>query len=201
MIHPQTKLHFILFFGLLLICLMTSSVAWAIDKELLVIDARNQIGKTVSYDPAYTQLSYPMGDVPINKGVCTDVVIRALRHQDMDLQKLIHEDMKQNFSAYPKKWGLKSPDKNIDHRRVPNIATYFKRKGYQVKDGVYKSGDIVTWDLGSGLVHIGIVSDKKSQSRVPLIIHNIGSGTKEENILYKFRITGHYRISQNHHHD
>lgn len=201
MIHPQTKLHFILFFGLLLICLMTSSVAWAIDKELLVIDARNQIGKTVSYDPAYTQLSYPMGDVPINKGVCTDVVIRALRHQDMDLQKLIHEDMKQNFSAYPKKWGLKSPDKNIDHRRVPNIATYFKRKGYQVKDGVYKSGDIVTWDLGSGLVHIGIVSDKKSQSRVPLIIHNIGSGTKEENILYKFRITGHYRIPQNHHHD
>ena len=142
-----------------------------------------------------------MGDVPINKGVCTDVVIRALRHQDMDLQKLIHEDMKQNFSAYPKKWGLKSPDKNIDHRRVPNIATYFKRKGYQVKDGVYKSGDIVTWDLGSGLVHIGIVSDKKSQSRVPLIIHNIGSGTKEENILYKFKITGHYRIPQNHHHD
>lgn len=201
MIHPQTKLHFILFFGLLLICLMTSSVAWAIDKERLVIDARSQIGKTVSYDPAYTQLSYPMGDVPINKGVCTDVVIRALRHQDMDLQKLIHEDMKQNFSAYPKKWGLKSPDKNIDHRRVPNIATYFKRKGYQVKDGVYKSGDIVTWDLGSGLVHIGIVSDKKSQSRVPLIIHNIGSGTKEENILYKFKITGHHRIPQNHHHD
>lgn len=194
MIHHQTKLHFILFFGLLLICLMTSSVAWAIDKERLVIDARSQIGKTVSYDPAYTQLSYPMGDVPINKGVCTDVVIRALRHQDMDLQKLIHEDMKQNFSAYPKKWELKSPDKNIDHRRVPNIATYFKRKGYQVKDGVYKSGDIVTWDLGSGLVHIGIVSDKKSQSRVPLIIHNIGSGTKEENILYKFKITGHYRI-------
>lgn len=184
-----------LFCGLFITVILSAlSPVWAVDKMRLVVDARSQIGKTTSYDPAYTTLSYPMGDVPINKGVCTDVVIRALRHQGMDLQQLIHEDMKKNFSAYPKKWGLKSPDKNIDHRRVPNIATYFKRQGYQVTDNIYKSGDIVTWDLGGGLVHIGIVSDKKSQSRVPLIIHNIGAGTKEENILYKFKITGHYRI-------
>lgn len=174
--------------------LLTILPAWAISAQKLVTDARSQVGKTLAYDPAYTKLSYPMGDVPISKGVCTDVVVRALRGQNMDLQQLIHEDMKKNFNAYPKKWGLKSPDKNIDHRRVPNIATYFKRKGYQVTDGVYKAGDIVTWDLGKGLVHIGIVSDKKASNGTPLIIHNIGAGTKEENILYQFKITGHFRI-------
>lgn len=172
--------------------------AWAIVAQQLVNDARTQIGKTISYDPAYTQLRYPMGDVPLSKGVCTDVVIRALRHQGMDLQELIHKDMKTNFSAYPKKWGLKAPDKNIDHRRVPNIATYFKRQGYAVKSTYkpqeFRAGDIVTWDLGKGLVHIGIVSDKKTLTGIPLIIHNIGQGTKEENILYSFKITGHYRI-------
>ena len=191
-------------FGKTLLALtLTLSVAlpaWALSADKLAKDARSQIGKTVSYDPAYTQLAYPMGDVPIAKGVCTDVVIRALRHQGMDLQQLIHEDMKKHFSAYPKKWGLKRPDRNIDHRRVPNIATYFKRKGYQVagtdyqRSSRYKAGDIVTWDLGKGLVHIGIVSDKKSATGTPLIIHNIGQGTKEENILHRFTITGHYRI-------
>ena len=181
-------------FALALCLFLTALPAWAISAQKLVTDARSQIGKTLTYDPAYTKLNYPMGDVPINKGVCTDVVIRALRGQNMDLQQLIHEDMKKNFNAYPKKWGLKSPDKNIDHRRVPNIATYFKRKGYQVTDGVYKAGDIVTWDLGKGLVHIGIVSDKKASNGTPLIIHNIGSGTKEENILYQFKIMGHFRI-------
>lgn len=178
--------------------LFISTHALAISGGQLVKDARTQIGKTVSYDPAYTTLAYPMGDVPINKGVCTDVVIRALRHQGMDLQELIHKDMKANFSAYPKKWGLKSTDKNIDHRRVPNIATYFKRKGYAVKSTYkvheFKAGDIVTWDLPKGLVHIGIVSDKKTNTGIPLIIHNIGSGTKEENILFQYKITGHYRI-------
>lgn len=187
------------FTGVLLFAYFSIISAWAISAQKLVIDARTQIGKTLSYDPAYTRLSYPMGDIPINKGVCTDVVVRALRHQGMDLQQLIHEDMKKNFSAYPKKWGLKSPDKNIDHRRVPNIATYFQRKGYQLKHSQYKTtdfraGDIVTWDLGKGLVHIGIVSDKKTLTGIPLIIHNIGQGTKEENILYQFKITGHYRI-------
>ena len=184
--------------SILAVFLFTTS-SWAISAQKLVTDARLQIGKTISYDPTYTQLRYPMGDVSISKGVCTDVVIRALREQNMDLQQLIHEDMKKNFHAYPKKWGLKSPDKNIDHRRVPNIATYFKRKGYQVKNSTYKlqdfkAGDIITWDLGKGLVHIGIVSDKKTSTGVPLIIHNIGQGTKEENILYSFTITGHYRV-------
>lgn len=183
---------------LLLLTLCVSTCAFAISGNELVKDARTQIGQTVSYDPAYTALAYPMGDVPLHKGVCTDVVVRALRHQGMDLQELIHKDMKANFSAYPKKWRLKSPDKNIDHRRVPNIATYFNRKGYAVKSThqphEFKAGDIVTWDLPKGLVHIGIVSDKKSATGTPLIIHNIGSGTKEENILFKFKITGHYRL-------
>lgn len=185
--------------GLFAAVLFVMTPAWAVSAQKLVADARLQIGKTISYDPAYTRLAYPMGDVPITKGVCTDVVVRALRHQGVDLQQLIHEDMKKNFGAYPKKWGLKAPDKNIDHRRVPNIATYFKRQGYQVKGSQYKpvdfkAGDIVTWDLGKGLVHIGIVSDKKTVTGVPLIIHNIGQGTKEEDLLYSFKITGHYRL-------
>lgn len=173
---------------------IASISSWAVSSQKLVSDARSQIGKTLMYDPAYTPLSYPMGDVPMVKGVCTDVVIRALRQQNMDLQQLIHEDMKKNFKAYPKKWGLKAPDKNIDHRRVPNIATYFNRKGYQVKNAEYRAGDIVTWDLGKGLVHIGIVSDKKTWGGTPLIIHNIGRGTQEEDILHRFKITGHYRV-------
>lgn len=172
--------------------------AFAFSANQLVIDAKSQIGKTIQYDPAYSQLSYPMGDVPIYKGVCTDVVIRALRLQKMDLQVLIHQDMKKHFALYPKKWGLKTTDRNIDHRRVPNIATYFQRQGYAIKSNhkpnEFKAGDIVTWDLGKGLVHIGIVSDKKSKTGIPLIIHNIGSGTKEEDILYRFKITGHFRI-------
>lgn len=174
-----------------------ANLSWAFSNSQLVLDARKQIGKTRYYDPAYTQLGYPMGDVEIQKGVCTDVVIRALRHQNIDLQKLIHEDMKRHFRIYPQNWGLKRPDKNIDHRRVPNIATYFKRKGYQVKDGQYQAGDIVTWDLGKGLVHIGIVSDKKTLlNKTPFIIHNIGRGTQEEDMLLQYKITGHYRISE-----
>lgn len=170
------------------------SLVWAMSAQKLVLDARHQIGKTLYYDPAYTRLDYPMGDVPLLKGVCTDVVIRALRLQGIDLQKLIHEDMRKNFRAYPQNWGLKAPDKNIDHRRVPNIARYFQRQGYTVKDGKFQTGDIVTWDLGKGLVHIGIVSNQKTAQGIPLIIHNIGRGTQEEDILYQFKITGHYRL-------
>ena len=185
------------FSSLLVLCFLGLSVqsqVWAISATELVQSARSQIGQTLYYDPAYTALKYPMGDVPIIKGVCTDVVIRALRQQGIDLQQSIHEDMKANFKQYPNKWGLKSTDPNIDHRRVPNIQTYFKRKGYAVQ-GNYVAGDIVTWDLGKGLVHIGIVSERKSQTNnVPLVIHNIGQGTREENILYQYKITGHYRI-------
>ncbi|MCG7658077.1 DUF1287 domain-containing protein [Wielerella bovis] len=161
----------------------------------IVQSARNQIGKTVHYDPAYTTLAYPMGDVPIEKGVCTDVVIRALREQKMDLQQLVHQDMKQSFSAYPKRWGLKKPDPNIDHRRVLNLITFFTRQGWAVKQkGDFRAGDIVTWELnGNRLPHIGIVSDKKIGD-TPLIIHNIGAGTQEEDLLFKHKITGHFRL-------
>lgn len=161
-------------------------------------DARQQIGKTLYYDPAYTRLNYPMGDVPIVKGVCTDVIIRALRLQGIDLQQRIHEDMKRNFKAYPQKWGLKASDRNIDHRRVPNIMTYFQRQNYKVNTQQYLAGDIVTWDLGRGLVHIGIISDRiHPNSKHPLVIHNIVEGTQENDILHSYKIIGHYRIPAN----
>lgn len=191
------KLKFSTFF-ILIMSLVINMQALAVKSQQIVLDARQQIGQTLYYDPAYTTLKYPMGDVPMIKGVCTDVIIRALRLQGVDLQKLIHEDMKKNFAVYPKKWGLKSTDRNIDHRRVPNIMTYFNRQGYEVKDKNYKAGDIVTWDLGKGLVHIGIISNQKSLvNSTPLVIHNIGSGTQENNILFDYKITGHYRIAKN----
>lgn len=191
------KLKFRTFF-ILIMSLVINMQALAVKSQQIVLDARQQIGQTLYYDPAYTTLKYPMGDVPMIKGVCTDVIIRALRLQGVDLQKLIHEDMKKNFAVYPKKWGLKSTDRNIDHRRVPNIMTYFNRQGYEVKDKNYKAGDIVTWDLGKGLVHIGIISNQKSLvNSTPLVIHNIGSGTQENNILFDYKITGHYRIAKN----
>lgn len=169
-----------------------------INAQKLVTSARSQIGVTKSYDPAYRPLSYPGGDVPLATGVCTDVIIRALRQQSLDLQKEVHEDMRANFSAYPKKWGLTKPDKNIDHRRVPNLMTWFKRKGHSLtitqKPADYLPGDIVTWDLGNGLTHIGIVSDRRSVQGIPLIIHNIGNGTQEEDLLFGYKITGHYRL-------
>ncbi len=184
--------------GILLAGLLVSTCqsVWAFSAVQLVQDARKQIGVTLTYDPAYTRLDYPMGDVPASKGVCTDVVVRALRLQGIDLQKNVHEDMRKAFASYPKKWGLSRPDSNIDHRRVPNLMRYFQRKGYAVDDQHYLPGDIVTWDLnGKGLTHIGIVSDKQQLiSKTPLIIHNIGAGTQENNILYQYKITGHYRI-------
>lgn len=161
--------------------------------------ARWQVGKTEGYDPAYVSLKYPGGDVPIERGVCTDVVIRALRKaREMDLQKLVHEDMKAHFSAYSKLWGLRRPDKNIDHRRVPNLQTYFKRAGYRIaiseKPGDYRAGDIVTCTVPPNLPHVMIVSDRKGESGTPLVLHNIGYGTVEEDRLFDFKITGHYRL-------
>ncbi|MBK1790221.1 DUF1287 domain-containing protein [Persicirhabdus sediminis] len=171
-------------------------------KSEIVAAARQQIGKTVSYDPSYQSLSYPNGDIPLEAGVCTDVVIRALRtsHQ-LDLQKLVHEDMKANFSSYPKIWGLKGTDKNIDHRRVPNLQTYFKRMGYQLKltdnPANYLAGDLVTCTVPPHLPHIMIVSSRTNATGTPLVIHNIGSGTREEDRLFEFKLTGHYRIPTN----
>lgn len=152
----------------------------------------------VTYDPRYFSIPYPNGDVPKDKGVCTDVVIRAYRKLGIDLQQKIHEDMRANFSKYPKKWGMKSTDKNIDHRRVLNQAMYFSRFGTvekisnDAKD--YLAGDIVTWDLGGGITHIGIVTDRKTNdAKHPLIVHNIGRGQVLEDCLFSFKITGHYR--------
>lgn len=165
----------------------------------MVAAARAQVGKTLRYDPGYRILDYPNGDVPVEAGVCTDVVVRALRTGlGMDLQKLVHEDMKRNFARYPKNWGLKGPDKNIDHRRVPNLQAYFKRKGWALpvtkKPGDYQAGDLVTCMVPPNLPHIMVVSEKKSADGTPLIIHNIGSGAQEEDRLFEFVITGHYRI-------
>lgn len=169
--------------------------------EKLVTAARKQIGVTVGYNPDYTVLDFPNGDVPPERGVCTDVVIRAMRvGLSRDLQQLVNQDMRGNFSAYPKNWGLSKPDKNIDHRRVPNLQTWFRRQGYQVPlpedkyASAFLAGDIVTCILPPNLPHIMIVSDKTSDSGVPLVIHNIGGGTQEENCLFSFRLTGHYRL-------
>ena len=165
----------------------------------LVKSATAQIGVTVQYDPAYTVLKYPGGDVPRFKGVCTDVVIRAYRDAlGIDLQQLVHDDMAANFSKYPKNWGLKGADKNIDHRRVPNLRRFFERRGAELavsdKGSDYREGDIITQSV-QGLAHIGIVSgDKALLNGNPLIIHNIGRGTQKEDVLFAFPITGHYRF-------
>lgn len=154
----------------------------------------------VRYDGSYLSIPYPNGDIPSNIGVCTDVIIRSYRAIGADLQKLVHEDMVKNFSQYPSKriWGLKSPDKNIDHRRVPNLQTYFTRHGIKLaissnqKD--YAAGDIVTWMLPDNLPHIGIVTNKTSGTGNPLIVHNIGAGPKLDDMLFNYPITGHYRF-------
>ena len=171
----------------------------AAQKNLEVVRAaREQIGVTTRYVPDYVSLEYPGGDVPKETGVCTDVVIRALRKTGYDLQKLVHEDMKANFAKYPKIWGLKRTDRSIDHRRVPNLKTFFARKGKSLKvtqeKGDYLPGDLVTCTVAGKLPHIMIVSDKADSKGVPLVIHNIGSGAKEESRLFDFPLTGHYRF-------
>jgi uncharacterized protein len=152
----------------------------------------------VTYDPSYFVIKYPMGDVPANKGVCTDVIIRAYRKIGKDLQQLVHEDMAKNFSKYPKKWGLKKTDKNIDHRRVYNLMVFFERfgttktKSLDAKD--YVPGDIVCWLLGGKLSHIGIVSNIKSTDGLRYqIVHNVGSGQVLEDCLFSYTIIGHYK--------
>ncbi|NLT51160.1 MAG: DUF1287 domain-containing protein [Ignavibacteria bacterium] len=157
--------------------------------------------QNVTYDPRYFSIFYPNGDIPADKGVCTDVVIRAYRKLGIDLQKEIHEDMKSYFNLYPKIWGLKKPDKNIDHRRVPNMMVFFKRFGEvkiitsNPKD--YLPGDLVCWNLSSNVPHIGIVVNKKSaDGKRYLIVHNIGAGQVLEDCLFDFEITGHFRYGK-----
>jgi len=151
----------------------------------------------VTYDGSYKQISYPGGDVAPDRGVCTDVVIRSYRALGIDLQKLVHEDMVSDFAAYPDRWSLEKPDANIDHRRVPNLRRFFERQGADVvvlQDGAtYQPGDLVTWELGSFMPHIGIVVDRVGPSGNPMIVHNIGAGPKLEDRLFDYEITGHYR--------
>jgi uncharacterized protein len=161
--------------------------------------ARSQVGVTTGYDPAYRSMDYPGGDVPATSGVCTDVVIRALRKaMDLDLQKQVHEDMKTNFSRYPRIWGLSRTDRNIDHRRVPNLQTFFTRKGWKLatpeKPEDYRPGDLVTCTVPPNLPHIMIVSDRRTTNGRPLVIHNIGQGAREEDRLADFPVTGCYRV-------
>jgi uncharacterized protein YijF (DUF1287 family) len=165
----------------------------------VIESAREQIKVTTHYTQEYRVLSYPGGDMPADTGACTDVVIRAFRKAGVDLQKEVHEDMAANFSAYPQKWGLRATDTNIDHRGVPNLQAFFTRRGKAVaisSDGAnYQPGDVVTWDLdGKGMTHIGIVSnDWNDRDKRYLIIHNIGGGVAEEDRLFNWKITGHYR--------
>jgi uncharacterized protein YijF (DUF1287 family) len=178
--------------------LLFASAVFAQSPADIVKAGRDQVGKTVTYDPAYVSLKYPGGDLPIDRGVCTDVIVRALRTAlTVDLQKTVHEDMAANFSAYPKIWGLRQTDKNIDHRRVPNLQTYFKRQGFTVpvtnEAADYKPGDLVTCTVPPNLPHIMIVSDKKTADGRPLVVHNIGRGAQEEDCLFTYPLTGHFR--------
>jgi uncharacterized protein YijF (DUF1287 family) len=167
--------------------------------EDLVAAARAQIGVTTRYDGSYQRIAYPGGDVSIDRGVCTDVVIRAYRRLGIDLQEHVHHDMRVAWREYPHpaKWGLKSTDTNIDHRRVPNLNTFFRRHGTSIaptnQATDFHPGDIVVWQLPYGLPHIGIVSDRLSPTGTPLVIHNIASGVKMNDVLFAFTITGHYR--------
>jgi len=165
--------------------------------ENLVAAARRQVGRTLTYDPAYAVIPYPMGDVPEERGVCADVIIRALRACGVDLQQAVHEDMKASFSAYPKTWGLKRTDRNIDHRRVLNLAVFLKRRGTSLpvtqEAADYRPGDLVTCTVAGKLPHIMIMSDRRNGEGVPLIVHNIGQGAREEDRLFEFPLKGHFR--------
>jgi uncharacterized protein YijF (DUF1287 family) len=167
--------------------------------EKLVVAAVERPSHRVQYDGAYYQIAYPNGDVPADRGACTDEVVRAYRAVGVDLQKEVHEDMTVSFAAYPQRFGLTRPDPNIDHRRVPNLMTFFTRKGAALpvtnNPADYAPGDIVTWDLGGGQTHIGIVVDVPSDEDATRyqIMHNIGAGPQIQDVLFSWQITGHYR--------
>jgi uncharacterized protein YijF (DUF1287 family) len=168
--------------------------------QKLVEAAIERTHTTVRYDPSYVRIPYPNGDVPPETGVCTDEIIRAYRAVGVDLQKEVHEDMLRDFSAYPnqRRWLLVHTDTNIDHRRVPNLMAFFARKGQSLplstRSGDYSPGDLVTWDLGGNVPHIGIVVNRKSERTGRfLVVHNIGRGPQMEDVLFNWRITGHYR--------
>ncbi len=185
----------------IILFLLISQNVFALNFEKdFVASAIERTKFTVKYDGSYYSMSYPNGDVPSELGVCTDVIIRSYRKIGTDLQELIHEDMAANFNAYPSKriWGLNKPDKNIDHRRVLNLQSFFKRHGVVLavteNSNDYKPGDLVTWLLPGNLPHIGIVTDRVSkETGNPLVVHNIGSGPELEDMLFTYKITGHYQ--------
>ena len=187
--------------GLCLGCLMLLPLPIVADAfpNSLVEAALERTRHSVWYDGSYVRIDYPGGDVPADTGVCTDVVIRAYRALGIDLQQQVHEDMRQHFDQYPslRIWGLKRPDTNIDHRRVPNLQAFFTRHGQSLpvskRPESYQPGDLVTWMVPGNRPHIGIVVDRKSAAGVPLIVHNIGYGPKLEDMLFDYPITGHYR--------
>ncbi len=184
---------------MLLLLLMACNNTLPASNNKLAKAAETLTEQRVVYDPTYFTIGYPWGDVPANKGVCTDVVIRAYRKLGIDLQQKVHEDMVQHFSLYPKKWGLTKPDKNIDHRRVPNLMTFFSRfgntKAISSNAGDYEPGDIVCWNLGGGITHIGLISNTKGSMGCYKVVHNIGSGQVLEDCLFNYSIIGHYVYS------
>lgn len=182
-------------FASLLAALSQSSLAENETAALLARIAKLQIGVTTSYHPGYQKLDYPGGDVPKDRGVCTDVVVRAFRELGIDLQKLVHEDMTKNFANYPKNWGLKKPDRNIDHRRVPNLVTFFKTIASPHKGKDVLPGDVVIWDLGKSVLHIGIVSNTKKGADY-LVVHNICCGAQEEDILHSYKKVEWFRFNE-----
>lgn len=201
-------LQFTLLFFIFISCQQKESKAFAVSDsikpttfaEKLSQAAISIIDPSIDYDPAYFKIEYPNGDVPKNKGVCTDVIIRSYRILNIDLQKEVHEDMIENFSLYPnlKKWGMTKTDTNIDHRRVPNLEVFFERKGTKLpitqngKD--YKTGELVTWMINDKLPHIGIVTNKKSKDgKRNLIVHNVGGGQVLEDCLFEYKIVGHFK--------
>lgn len=168
------------------------------DADRVAAAALAQVGVTIRYAPEYVRLDFPGGDLPLDRGVCTDVVIRALRAVGVDLQLDVHRDMQAHFSAYPRDWGLSRADANIDHRRVPNLERYFRRRGMALPLGSeadrFLAGDLVSWRLDGGLPHIGVVSDRRSaDGRRPLIVHNIGAGAQIEDVLFEWKMHGHFR--------
>jgi uncharacterized protein len=179
-----------------------ANFAAAQSSNSLVEAARARTQQREVYDGSYRVIPYPMGDVPNDRGVCTDLVIRAYRSIKVDLQVLMHEDMRDHFAEYPQLWGLRKPNTNIDHRRVPNLQKFFERAGAKLAVSKlpqdYAAGDLVTWMLPGNLPHIGLVSDRKVDGVRPKIIHNIGAGPVEDDILFAYPITGHYRYLPTH---
>jgi uncharacterized protein YijF (DUF1287 family) len=180
--------------ALVAISILAALPSYAAHGPQLARAALDQVGVTTRYDPAYTSLRYPGGDVPRDRGVCSDVVVRSFRAIGVDLQVQVHEDMKRAFRSYPRRWGLTRPDPNIDHRRVANLMTYFDRRGRSLPlRARFEPGDVVAWRLPNGLLHIGVVSSDRATPTRPLVVHNIGSGAQNEDVLEAFTVIGHYR--------